>query len=304
MRDLPMPKPYAQRAADDAALLAAAPAVPDEAEAAPPMRSVAVDVSTLFAALGERRQTCEAHGLYVSRGRRVGRVGVEVWSGCPNCARAERDQAARDAEHAAQEARRLRLESALFGSLLPDRFIGRGFGDYLAETPGQERALAKVRDLVERFGAHAKVGTTLILAGGVGTGKSHLAGAAIQALLPARLCMYLTTSGLIRMVRETWRKDAARSEGEVLADLARVDLLVVDEVGVQYGTDSEKTLMLEVLDARYMARRPTILITNLDRGAFQAFIGDRLYDRLREVGTWVSFNWDSYRARARKGADE
>jgi DNA replication protein DnaC len=43
--------------------------------------------------------------------------------------------------------------------------------------------------------------------------------------------------------------------------------------------------------------RPTILLTNLDTKGMKAFLGDRSYDRLREGGIWVAFDWESQRGR-------
>jgi DNA replication protein DnaC len=139
----------------------------------------------------------------------------------------------------------------------------------------------------------------LIFAGKPGTGKSHLAGAILQAVLTPNV-RYVTCMDLIRMVRETWRKDSERSETQVLRYLEGLDLLVVDEVGMQYGTEGEQTILFDVLDRRYREVRPMVLLTNQNRDGFKSFVGDRIYDRLVETSRWVPFDWDSYRGTARK----
>jgi DNA replication protein DnaC len=106
--------------------------------------------------------------------------------------------------------------------------------------------------------------------------------------------------GLIRRVRATWRRDSERTEEDVLAMLASVDLLVIDEIGVQYGTEGEQTILFEVLDRRYCDMRPTILLTNQGKDGFRDYIGARSFDRLTETARWVSFDWASYRAQARR----
>jgi DNA replication protein DnaC len=300
---LPMPKPYAQRSAEDAALQASRPLVDIEPIVAPAV-SVGSQLASLVTHLGERRIDCNVHGWYMSVGRRLGSRGHEVWSPCRGCIKAAKEADLQAEADRLVEERRERLEAVLRGTLLPERLIGQTFETYFVETPEQQHALDRVRDLALRFDHHCRVGTMLVLAGGVGTGKSHLAGAALQAVVPHHLGLYVKTSGLIRMVRATWARGSERTEGEVLDDLIRVDLLAIDEIGLQYGTDAEKTLMLEVIDGRYMARKPTILMTNLDAEAFKAFVGERLYDRLREVGRWVNFSWGSYRLRARKEVDQ
>ena len=49
---------------------------------------------------------------------------------------------------------------------------------------------------------------------------------------------YTSAIDAVRMIRNTWRRDSERTETQVLDMLAGVDLLVLDEVGVQYGTEN------------------------------------------------------------------
>jgi len=79
-------------------------------------------------------------------------------------------------------------------------------------------------------------------------------------------------------------------------------LLVLDEIGVQYGTDGEQTILFDVLDRRYRDLKPSILLTNQDKAGFKQYIGERVFDRLTETSKWVAFDWQSYRATARREA--
>jgi DNA replication protein DnaC len=71
---------------------------------------------------------------------------------------------------------------------------------------------------------------------------------------------------------------------------------------VQYGSDSEQTILFEILDRRYAEMRPTVLLTNQDRAGLKSFVGDRVFDRLSETSRWVAFDWKSYRPTARREA--
>ncbi|MDP0953484.1 hypothetical protein Q6283_29845, partial [Klebsiella pneumoniae] len=71
-------------------------------------------------------------------------------------------------------------------------------------------------------------------------------------------------------------------------------------VGVQYGTDGEQTILFDILDRRYRDMQPTIILTNQDVKGLQEYIGERTFDRLREVSRLVTFDWESYRPVARK----
>ena len=73
-------------------------------------------------------------------------------------------------------------------------------------------------------------------------------------------------------------------------------LLILDEVGVQMGTEAEKLLIYEVINGRYENYRPTILISNLSFKEMENYIGARSIDRLKSKdGAMVVMDWESYR---------
>lgn len=256
---------------------------------------------TMRQSLGARTINCETHGPYESIGTKyMGRH--EVWSRCPAC-EAERMAAERhqEAERKAQE-HKAHMERLLDQACIPQRFIGRTLDSFRAETDAQQTALEIASRYVSDFAAHEKKGTGLIFSGLPGTGKSHLAVAILQALMPAKCGIYTTCMSVIRNVRGTWRKDSERSEQDVLNAYCEADLLVIDEVGVQYGTDGEQTILFDVIDRRYREMMPTIILTNQAKAGFKEFIGDRSFDRLVEVSRWVPFDWPSYRPQARRDA--
>ena len=256
-------------------------------------------ISRQFVNLGERQAVCPSHGAFTATGRVLG--GREVWTTCQDChkeqLRAEiDDRARRQAEINAKE-----REAAIGQACIPARFRSLTFESFVPETPAQLETLTRVRDYAEGFAEHKGRGTGLVLAGKPGTGKTHLAAAAMLTLLDAGVWVqYTACMGLIRMVRETWGKDSERTERSVIRLLGeQIDLLVIDEVGVQYGTESEQHILFEVLDRRYAEMRPTILITNQDKVNFKALIGERISDRLTQTHDWIAFNWASYRREAR-----
>jgi DNA replication protein DnaC len=244
---------------------------------------------------GETRQAvCDKHGAYESR-----HLFHSHWSGCPGCA-ADRDREESEARLAEQRLRQEREQrQRLDAAAIPARFVGKGFDNFVAETPEQRRALSVCRDFAEQFDTLSRRGAGLILMGPPGTGKSHLSAAILQALADSRRVQYTSAVDLIRAVRATWRRDSEQSERSLFSFLGSLDLLVIDEVGAQYGTDGEAKIIFDVIDHRYRDLRSTILITNRDRGGLREDIGDRAYDRLTETSRQVVFDWPSYRKRAR-----
>lgn len=266
-------------------------------------RSVQATESTsaLREPLGDRASVCADHGPYTSSGvRYVGKR--EIWTPCPDCEEA-RVSANRQAEAQRRaDIARNQLECLLGQAAIPARFIGRTLDNFNAGTAEQQAALQVAQEYVAQFAANAKRGSSLIFSGLPGTGKSHLATAILQALMPDHCGLYTTCMGVIRSVRGTWRKDSEKSEQQVLDAYAEVPLLVLDEIGVQYGTDGEQTILFDVLDRRYRDMKPSIFLTNQDKKGFKEFIGERTFDRLTETSRWVPFDWASYRPTARKEA--
>lgn len=243
-----------------------------------------------------RDAACPEHGPYMSTNI-VGRV----WSRCPECERERTEKIrAEDAEHARRAAEE-RHQRNLAAVRIPERFGRCTFDNFAVDTDGKRHALTVLRDYAERFDEHLKTGSSLVLSGKPGTGKSHLTGAVLRQLC-ARDVRYITCLDMIRSVRDTWRKDSERTEMQLLDYLESLDLLAIDELGMQYGTDGEQTIIFDVLDRRYREMRPVILITNQDRDGLKAFVGERVFDRLRETARWVAFDWESYRAQARRAA--
>ena len=252
------------------------------------------DLRKLGESLGTKEAVCEKHGTYTSVGHRwIGRI--ESWSGCKQCEAEKRQQEAElEREKAAAEQRRI-VEKALDAACIPRRFIGRTFDIFDAPTEEMRRARNVASEYADNFGKHLKDGTGLIFGGTPGTGKSHLAIAVLQAILPEHVGLYATCAEIIRAVRSTWGGKSSRTEADVMSTLSGVPLLVLDEVGVQMGTDNEQHIIFGVLDARYRDMLPTIILTNQDTEGLKKYLGERSYDRLRETSAWVQFTWDSYR---------
>jgi DNA replication protein DnaC len=191
-----------------------------------------------------------------------------------------------------------RLERAIGRCGIPRRFRDRTFANYQAKDPDQRQALAVCRAYAERFAAVRTRGSGLLLVGGPGTGKTHLACAILAEVLRAgHTGLFVSVSAALRMIRDAYSPQAQRSESEALALLTTPDLLVLDEVGVAIGNEAKRRAMLfDVLDTRYGEMRPTVLIGNLTAAEMGTYLGERIMDRLPETGSaTVPFTWPSHR---------
>lgn len=246
-----------------------------------------------------RTSTCDVHGEFREIGGSLsGREDRVRWFGCLTCSKAERQAEAAAARARDEAARQARIEARLNTCGIPTAFRGRTFDNFVVESDDMQYAVDVVREFAANFWIkHAKEGSFLVLGGVTGTGKSHLALAAAQQVMRCGTAMYMDAMDLIRRVRDTWRKDSEKSEEDVLSLLGSIDLLIIDEVGVQRGTDDEKIILFDVVNRRYRDNRATILLTNLAGPAFIEFMGPRVMSRLSERARYVSFKWDDWRRR-------
>lgn len=194
-----------------------------------------------------------------------------------------------------------RVEAVITGRVnrsgIPARFVSVNLDGYQITHKGAANALGTC---LEYLGAICRDDAgALVLLGKPGTGKTHLGCAIALELmrLHGKQAYYRTVRDLIREVRATWSRESEESEADVLDRFAYAPLLVLDEIGVQSGSDNELAILFDVLDGRYREALPTVVISNLNRQGLQEAIGERLFDRLRDGGKVVVFDWESYRGR-------
>jgi DNA replication protein DnaC len=133
----------------------------------------------------------------------------------------------------------------------------------------------------------------------VGAGKTHMAcSIAYEVAEKAGFPVFISVSEMMREIKSAFNKDSEKTEQELIDHFASVGLLILDELGMDYGTDFNKALLFEVLNRRYEAMLPNILISNLDPAALREYLGERLFDRMRDNGgKMLAFVWESHRGK-------
>ena len=229
------------------------------------------------------------------------------WTELP-CEACERERFPREMEERARDAAQQRLNTLLANSMLRERFIDKSFENFHPfgkDREKQLRVLSIARDFAGAFHRHRQSGTWLLFMGNVGTGKSHLCAAIINEVIRAGYtALFTKTPRLLREVKDTFHRDAEITHSEIIARMGGIDLLVIDEVGIQFGTDTERMILYEILDLRYEAMRPVILTTNItDLKSLEKLLGERIIDRLFEgESKIVVFEWESHRRFQKAGS--
>lgn len=242
-----------------------------------------------------RTVACEKHGDY-EQFTLVGKDlrGNEILkpSRCPSCIR-------EDLTLVNTGLRKIRVDDLLDNANIARRFEACEFANYQSVNQDAAKNLAACQRYTTSWPDRLKAGTGLVMTGNCGTGKNHLAISMAKSIIRNHLASVEITDvmRLTRAVKSTWRQSAEITEDEVIERFASLDLLIIDEVGVQFGSPTEMTILQEVVNARYESVLPTILISNLTFEQLKESIGERIVDRVTDGGrNRLAFGWESYRA--------
>lgn len=233
-------------------------------------------------------RNCEIHGEYESR------QICNYWSDCPKCSAIRQEEEYQKRKQQEEIERRAKW---LKGAGITDRFEGKTFDAYNPVTPAAIKIKNEVMAYAKRIVDDDKNGESLIFVGKPGTGKTHLASSLVYYMIDNNKCPKLITAlNMIRAIRDTWSKNSDKSEEQVIHNFVSYHLLIIDEIGVQYGSEAEKIIFFEILNRRYESRKPTVLMSNLPLPELKGYLGDRIFDRLKEDdGKVFVFDWDSHR---------
>jgi len=142
-------------------------------------------------------------------------------------------------------------------------------------------------------------GANLILIGGPGGGKSHLASAIGLALIEnGWRVLFARTSDLVQKLQLARRELALEA---AIARLDRFHLLILDDLAYIPKDQAETSVLFELISARY-ERRSTLITANQPFGEWGKVFPDpamtlAAVDRLVHHATIFEMNVDSYRRR-------
>ncbi|MEW5738099.1 MAG: ATP-binding protein [Myxococcota bacterium] len=181
------------------------------------------------------------------------------------------------------------------------------FDGYRPSNAEQARALQVAKDFSMRWPQPRGY----VLAGPVGTGKTHLLSATLKHLtLELGVdCAYVEVSLLYAQIRRGFQD--GKSGGEIIQPLSRVEVLAIDELGKGRGSQFELETLDELIARRYNSGKVTLFATNyslkppeeraqrgyisteaaLEAGKESKLlsdrVGDRIYSRLCEMCEFV-----------------
>lgn len=162
------------------------------------------------------------------------------------------------------------------------------------------RAFAYAHRLVIEYPA---VERGLLFMGPCGVGKTHLAVAALRALIEKGVpCLFYEFGVLLKEIQASYDPASQTPESNILAPVYEAEVLVLDELGAMRPTAWVLDIMTQIIGRRYNDKKLTILTTNYQDApagptdeVLEERIGVRLRSRLYEMCVTVVVEGGDYR---------
>lgn len=202
--------------------------------------------------------------------------------------------------HRAERERREKEETEKKHSDEVERLKRSGFTDTAMRewTFGNDNGncpqIEKAHFYVEHWETMKSENIGYLLWGNVGTGKSYCAGCIANTLMEQEIPVRMTNFAMI--LNDLF--NGAEGRNDYISKLCAYPLLILDDFGMERGTEYGLEQVYNVVDSRYRSKKPLIVTTNLTLEHLQNpedTAHARIYDRLLEMCVPVRFTGGNFR---------
>lgn len=182
---------------------------------------------------------------------------------------------------------------------IPKRYEHCELSNFTTDFPGADRSVALAQISAARFVQEfdPRDGRGLLLVGGIGTGKTHLAVGILKELIATRgsACLFCDYRELLKQIQNSYNDSVQATELQVLRPVFEAEVLLLDELGAVKPSEWVWDTVSLILNTRYNDNRTTIISTNFAdgpsakaagltgaaRASRDETLGDRIGDRMR-----------------------
>ena len=178
-----------------------------------------------------------------------------------------------------------------------DQFRDKSFKGFDGRIRGADKALAEAK----KFARDPR--GWLVLVGGVGRGKTHLAAAiANEVLAGGSPCLFTVVPELLDHLRSTFAPGSDIRYDELFEQVKIVPLLVLDDLGTENATPWAEEKLYQIINYRYNNCLPTVITTNRSLGSIDPRIASRMQDH--SLAVVVIIEGDDYRVQGEKQSSQ
>jgi DNA replication protein DnaC len=178
---------------------------------------------------------------------------------------------------------------------IPPRYEHTILDNFEPNYSGANPSLSKALIFARRFAEGYPIGTKgqgLLIAGSVGTGKTHLSIGIMRVLMEQYgvRCAFYDHHALMKEIQATYKADQGPSEDAILQPVLDTEVVVIDDLGIMKFSEWTANTLSLILSKRYNDKLTTILTTNYPNEPEtpsnvteirrEQTLGDRITDRL------------------------
>lgn len=199
-----------------------------------------------------------------------------------------------------------RVERLLAEARIPKRYEHCDLDSYKPANASTKKAKQFVQSFLDKY---PWVEHGLLLMGGCGVGKTHLAVSLLRQVIVEKADggLFYDFRDLLREIQSSWNSVSQASELDILRPVLEAPVLVLDELGANKPTDWVRDTVGHIINYRYNDKKLTIFTSNyLDnperRGeeTLTDRIGARLRSRLYEMCREVTIQSNDFRQEVAK----
>jgi len=149
---------------------------------------------------------------------------------------------------------------------IPKRYEHCELSNFTTDFPGADQSVSLAQISASRFVQEfdPRDGKGLLLVGGIGTGKTHLAVGILKELIAARsrACLFCDYRELLKQIQNSYNDSVKATELQVLRPVFDAEVLLLDELGAVKPSEWVWDTVSLILNTRYNDNRTTIITTN------------------------------------------
>lgn len=201
---------------------------------------------------------------------------------------------------------------------IPKRFLDKTFKNYNCYPENQDK-FDMVCDYIKNYKENMLQGQWLIMKGGYGLGKTHLAIAMVKKItfyyakrmikgqedLPVNIItanriknptLFITVTDMLNDIKRAYNSQEA-NEDEIIYKYQNKMFLVIDDLGAEKQSEWQQEKLYTILDYRYREMKPTVITTNCTMNELVDQVGQRVVERMKEAAGEYITGWqgESYR---------
>jgi len=127
---------------------------------------------------------------------------------------------------------------------------------------------------------------SIVLSGGAGTGKTQYM-YCLMVSMHGRKVEFYKSKQLDDFLLDQFNEYGTTREA--INELIQVDILLIDDFGVDRGTDRSLREYYNIIDGRWENMKTTVISTNMDHTKISEHYGDRILSRLKDY-EWLMFD--------------